>query len=298
VECFGYKLWLTILISMAAIQGAAHLKKGAVLLLGAAAGTGSILVYSFENKLKAMADSDRHAHSPDFEWPHQNWYQSYDAKSIRRGYEVYKNVCATCHGCFTVAYRMLRNVALTPEECKAEARRNLITDGPDDTGEMFQRPGRPGDYLPSPYANDEKAAYANNGKVPPNLGVITFARDGYENYLFALLTGYCDPPAGFVLEDGLHFNPYFHGGAIAMPPPLYNEVIMYKDGTPATRSQLAKDVSCFLRWAAEPWHDERKKLGLKWIPVLAVCFISSGYWCRTAFQGAVHGQAFYRPKKF
>jgi len=281
---------------MAAVQGAAHLKKGAAMLLGATAATGATLVYSFEKKLKAASDSDRHAHAPDFEWPHQHFYQSYDVKSIRRGYEVYKNVCASCHGCFTVAYRMLRNVAMTPEEAKAEAKRAVIRDGPDDTGEMFDRPGRPADYLPPPYPNDQKAAYANNGKVPPNLGVINFARDGYENYIFALLTGYCDPPAGFVLEDGLHFNPYFHGGAIAMPPPLYNEVIMYQDGTPATKSQLAKDVACFLRWAAEPWHDERKKLGMKVLPILTIMALGLGYSTRSSWQSVIHRQAFYKPK--
>jgi len=274
---------------MAAVQAAA-------VLLGATVGTGSLLVYSFEKKLNAKTDAERMAHPPDFEWPHQHWYQSYDVKSIRRGYEVYKSVCASCHGVFTVAYRMLRNVAMTPEEVKAEAARSMVEDGPNDEGEMFKRPARPEDYIPDPYPNKEKAAYANGGKAPPNLGVITFARDGYENYIFALLTGYCDPPAGFHLEEGLWFNPYFYGGAIAMPPPLYNEVITYKDGTPATKSQLAKDVSCFLRWAAEPWHDDRKKLGMKVMPLLAIMCMGMAYTTRHSWQSVIHRQAVYRPK--
>lgn len=271
--------------------GISFLKKSVPVFLGATVASGGALIYSFEHKIRAGgADADRYAHAPDFRWPHQWGWESYDVKSIRRGYEVYKSVCASCHGVFTVAFRMLRKVIMTPDETKAEAARYMIEDGPGDDGEMFKRPGIAGDYLPPPYPNDMKAAYANGGKAPPNLGVITFARDGYENYIFALLTGYQDPPAGFNLEDGLHFNPYFHGGAIAMPPPLYNEVITYKDGTPATQSQLAKDVACFLRFAAEPWHDDRKKTGLKVLPIMALAGLCLFYSCRMSWAVVLNRQ--------
>jgi len=237
-------------------------KKVASLVLGTSVAGGVGLVTSFERSIKA-GDSDRFAHPPHLHWPHEYLWHSYDAKSIRRGYEVYKSVCQSCHGCFTVAYRMLRNVCMTPEEAKAEAKTFMHMDGPDDEGKMFERPGKTADYLKQPYANKQEAAYANGGKAPPDLGVIVHSRHGYENYIFALLTGYQEPPAGFQLDEGLHFNPYFRGGALAMPPPIYNEVLEYADGTPATKSQVAKDVTCFLRFAAEPWHDERKKMGLR-----------------------------------
>jgi len=258
----------------------------------------AVLYYSFEQRLKAAkADSDRHAHPPNLKWPHSRIWESYDSKSIRRGYEVYKNVCASCHGCFTVAYRMLRNTAMTPEEAKAEAKRNMISDGPDDEGHMFKRPGMTQDYLPEPYENKNAAAYANGGKAPPNLGTITFARHGEENYIFALLTGYSDPPAGFQLDDGLHFNPYFHGGAISMPPPLYDDVIQYKDGTPATTSQLAKDVTCFLRFAVEPWHDDRKKMGFKAVPIMLMMFLGMIYSTRMSWAVPINRQLVYKNKR-
>jgi len=275
----------------------ATMKKVAPYVVGVTAASTGTLVYNFEKTIRASkSDADRYAHAPDFHWPHQMIWDSYDVKSIRRGYEVYKNVCQSCHGVFTVSYRMLRDVCMTPEECKAEAARQMVQDGPDDTGEMFMRPGKTGDYIPPPYSNDMKAAYANGGKAPPNLGLITFARDGYENYIFALLTGYQDPPAGFNLDDGLYFNPYFHGGAIAMPPPLYNDVIQYKDGTPASQSQLAKDVACFLRFAAEPWHDDRKKMGFKVVTLFAIAALGLFYSNRMSWAVVLNRQIHRTPR--
>ncbi|XP_018013980.1 cytochrome c1, heme protein, mitochondrial [Hyalella azteca] len=265
-------------------------------LLGLAGAGGAGLALSLERAVSA-ADADRFAHAPHFHWPHEGFLDSYDVKSIRRGYEVYKNVCAACHGCFTVAYRMLRNVCMTPEEAKAEAKRATYLDGPNDEGEMYNRPGKTADYLPKPYPNEQAAAYANGGKAPPDLGLITFARHGYENYIFALLTGYQDPPAGFQVDEGLYFNPYFRGGALAMPPPLYNEVLEYSDGTPATKSQCAKDVACFLRFAAEPWHDERKKLALKLVSLLALISAALAYYNRHVWTVLINRKVMYVPKK-
>jgi len=195
---------------------------------------------------------------------------------------VYKKVCASCHGCFTVNFRMMGNVVMTMEEAKIEAKRATYIDGPDDMGNMFERGGTLTDYLPEPYRNKAAAAYANGGKAPPDLGLIVSGKGehGGENYIFSLLTGYCDPPAGYKLDEGLYFNPYFQGGAIAMPPPLYNEVIEFSDGTPATKSQCAKDISTFLKWSAEPWHDDNKKLSLKWMPMFSMCFFTTLYLLR------------------
>ena len=178
-------------------------------------------------------------------------------------FQVYKQVCAACHSMRFIAYRHLVGVSHTEDEAKAEAAEVDVRDGPNDVGEMFTRPGKLTDRFPSPYDNDLAAAAANNGAIPPDLSYIILARHGGEDYVFQLLTSYCDAPAGFELGEGQHFNPYFPGGAIGMQPPLYNEVIEYDDGTPASLSQLAKDVVCFLAWAASPEHDLRKKMGIK-----------------------------------
>lgn len=135
-----------------------------------------------------------------------------------------------------------------------------MQDGPNEFGQMFMRPGKLSDSFPSPYPNEEAARAANNGAYPPDLSYIILARHGNEDYVFSLLTGYQDAPAGFVIGEGQHFNPYFPGGAISMAQALYNEAAEYSDGTPATASQLAKDVTTFLSWCAQPEHDGRKKL--------------------------------------
>merc|ERR1711994_776424 len=129
---------------------------------------------------------------------------------------------------------------------------------------MFERPGKLSDHFPLPYPNDKAASAANNGAVPPDLSYIAIARHGGEDYIYHLLTSYAEEaPGGINLGEGQHFNPYFAGGAIGMAPPLYNEIIEYDDGTPATQSQLAKDVCTYLVWAASPEHDMRKKMAVK-----------------------------------
>ena len=179
-----------------------------------------------------------------------------------------------------VAYRHLVGVCYTEEEAKALAEEVEVQDGPNDDGEMFMRPGKLSDYFPKPYPNPEAARAANNGALPPDLSYIVRARHGGEDYVFSLLTGYCEPPTGVSLREGLYFNPYFPGQAIGMAPPIYTEVLEYDDGTPATMSQVAKDVATFLRWASEPEHDDRKKIGFKWILALTICSALTGYYKR------------------
>lgn len=135
-----------------------------------------------------------------------------------------------------------------------------VQDGPNEFGKMYMRPGKLSDAVPSPYPNEEAARAANNGAYPPDLSYIVLARHGYENYIFSLLTGYQDAPAGVVIGEGQYFNPYFPGGAISMAQALYDEAVEYSDGTPPTASQLAKDVTTFLAWCAQPEHDKRKKM--------------------------------------
>lgn len=216
-------------------------------------------------------------HPPKFRWSHSGNFESYDHASIRRGYEVYKQVCAACHSMKYVCFRNLVNVIFDEDEAKVEAEEAQVEDGPDDTGAMFMRPGKLSDTFPSPYKNEQEARAANNGALPPDLSYIVRARHGGEDYIFSLLTGYTDPPAGVKLMEGQHYNAYFPGGAIGMAQALYNEIIEYSDGTPATQSQLAKDVSTFLKWAGEPEHDVKKLYGMKTLVILTFLTAVSYY---------------------
>ncbi|KAH7287275.1 hypothetical protein KP509_32G048300 [Ceratopteris richardii] len=199
---------------------------------------------------------------------------------IRRGHQVYQEVCAACHSMSLVAFRDLIGVAYTEEEVKAMAADIEVEDGPNDEGEMYMRPGKPSDHFPSPYANEQAARFANGGAYPPDLSLITKARHNGQNYVFALLTGYREPPAGVSVREGLHYNPYFPGGAIAMPKMLMDGGVEYEDGVPATETQMAKDVVTFLSWAAEPEMEERKLMGFKVIFVLSLALIQAGFYKR------------------
>jgi len=241
-------------------------KKVALALLGTGAGGAAAVAAALDDSVKA----DLVLHPPKLPWSHNGPLESLDHASIRRGYQVYKQVCSACHSMRFLAFRNLVDVAYSEEEAKELAMDVMVVDGPNDAGEMFERPGKLSDYFPKPYPNDEAASAANNGAIPPDLSFIALARHGREDYIYHLLTSYCDPPAGIELMDGQHFNPYFPGGAIGMAAPLYNEIIEYDDGTPPTQSQLAKDVSTFLTWAASPEHDLRKKMSIKALTALSI----------------------------
>lgn len=229
----------------------------------------------------ALADEAEHGlHPPSYPWPHEGFFSSYDHRSIRRGFQVYTQVCATCHSMDLIHYRDLVGVCYTEEEAKELASNIEVTDGPNDEGEMFERPGKLSDKLPAPYMNEEHARYANGGAYPPDLSLITKARHNGQNYVFSLLLGYREPPAGISVREGLHYNPYFPGGAIAMPKMLNDDGVEYDDGTPATEAQQAKDVVSYLSWAAEPEADERKLMGAKWIAVLSLVFLTTVYYKR------------------
>ncbi|XP_040208107.1 cytochrome c1, heme protein, mitochondrial [Rana temporaria] len=235
-------------------------RRAALSTLGVVLAGGAGLALALHRSVKA---SDLELHAPSYPWSHGGFLSSLDHASVRRGYQVYKQVCAACHSMDYLAFRNLVGVSHTEAEAKALAEEFEILDGPDDNGEMFTRPGKLSDHFPKPYLNPEAARAANNGALPPDLSYIANARHGGEDYIFSLLTGYCDPPAGVTMREGLYFNPYFLGQAIGMAPPIYNEVLEYDDGTPASMSQVAKDVCTFLRWASEPEHDDRKRMGMK-----------------------------------
>ncbi|PHT57196.1 Cytochrome c1 1, heme protein, mitochondrial [Capsicum baccatum] len=233
--------------------------------------------------LSTVASADEAEHGlecPSYPWPHAGILSSYDHASIRRGHQVYQQVCASCHSMSLVAYRDLVGVAYTEEEVKAMAAEIEVVDGPNDEGEMFTRPGKLSDRFPQPYPNEAAARFANGGAYPPDLSLITKARHNGQNYVFALLTGYRDPPAGVSIREGLHYNPYFPGGAIAMPKMLNDGAVEYEDGTPATEAQMGKDIVSFLTWAAEPEMEERKLMGFKWIFVLSLALLQAAYYRR------------------
>lgn len=189
---------------------------------------------------------------------------------------MYREVCASCHSLSRVPYRALVGTIMTVDEAKALAEENEYDTEPNEQGEIEKRPGKLSDYLPAPYKNEEAARFANNGALPPDLSLIVKGRHGGCDYIFSLLTGYPDePPAGAQVGAGLHFNPYFPGTGIAMARVLYDGLVEYEDGTPATTSQMAKDVTEFLNWAAEPEMDDRKRMGMKVLVATSVLFALS-----------------------
>jgi ubiquinol-cytochrome c reductase cytochrome c1 subunit len=210
--------------------------------------------------------------------PHQEWsfegvFGTYDLASAQRGFQVYKEVCSACHPVKHLYFRDLAAIGYSADEIKAIAATYQITDGPNDQGQMYQRPGRPSDPIPGPFPNDEAARAANNGALPPDQSLIVKARHGGPDYVYGILTGYKEPPAGFKLLDGMNYNEYFPGHQIAMPPPLSDNAVTFADGTPATVPQMAHDVVTFLTWASEPNLDDRHRTGFKVIGFLVVAAI-------------------------
>jgi len=204
------------------------------------------------------------------DWSFSGPTGTYDRAQLQRGYQVYKDVCAGCHGLKYIAFRNLVEIGFSDAEAKAVAAEFEVSDGPNAEGEMYDRAARLSDMMPSPYPNDNAARAGNNGALPPDLSLIAKARAGGADYLYSLMTGYTDAPEGMELPEGMTYNPHFPGGQIAMPAPLDDESVEYVDGTKATLDQEAKDVSAFLMWAAEPKLEERHRIGLKTILFLIV----------------------------
>ena len=212
-------------------------------------------------------------HPKQLDWKFEGILGTFDRQSAQRGFKVYKEVCSACHSIKRIAFRNLQELGFSEAEVKSLAGSYLIKDGPNDEGEMFERPGRPSDRIPSPFLNDNAARAANNGALPPDLSLIIKAREDGPNYVYSLLTGYETPPEGFVVGENMHYNPYFAAGGdqLAMPPPLIEDgQIEYTDGTSSTIDQMSKDVVNFLEWTAEPELEERKAMGLRVLIFLSV----------------------------
>jgi len=207
------------------------------------------------------------------EWTFKGLFGKFDRGSLQRGYQVYSEVCAGCHSMKYVSFRNLSEKGgpeFSIEQAKAIAANYEVTDGPNSDGEMFERPAKLSDKFVNPYPNVKAAQAANGGAYPPDMSVLAKARSGGVDYLYSVLLGYEDPPAGIKLDDGVYYNKYMYGNNIKMAKPLMDDVIEYSDGTKATEEQMAKDVVTFLMWAAEPHLESRHKMGFRAIIYLII----------------------------
>jgi len=207
---------------------------------------------------------------PHVDWSFDGIFGTYDRASAQRGFQVYQEVCSSCHSMKQMYYRNLSGIGLDPKEIQAIAASVTVPGSLNDSGEPTTRPGLPSDHFKSPFPNDLAARAANNGALPLDQSVLEKAREGGADYLYGILTGYKDPPAGMKVGNGMYYNETMPGHQIAMPPPLTADRVTYADGTKATLDQEAKDVVTFLTFAANPEMEERKQLGVKMVLFFAL----------------------------
>lgn len=220
--------------------------------------------------LGASAQAAEGVKPPAQRWSFSGVFGTFDRGELQRGFQVYKEVCAACHAVELLAYRDLRKIGYAEDDVKAISAQATVKDGPNDAGEMFDRPGRASDRFVRPFANEKAARAANNGAYPVDLSMIAKARLNGPDYLYAVLVGYVPAPAGVTVAEGMHYNAYFPGHQIAMPPPINPDGVPYQDGTKASVEQQARDVTAFLTWASEPTLEARKQMGVKVVLFLIV----------------------------
>jgi len=200
---------------------------------------------------------------PKEEWSFYGVLGKFDRPQLQRGFQVYKEVCASCHALQYVSFRNFADLGYSEDQVKTLAAEYEVEDGPDDSGDMFMRPAKGSDRLPKPFANDAMARVANGGALPPDLSLMTKARANGPDYVFHLMLGYEEPPAGVQVMPGLSYNKYFPGGQIAMPKLITDGLVTFADGAPNDAASIARDVTAFLHWAAEPKLEARHTTGLK-----------------------------------
>lgn len=214
--------------------------------------------------------SEAAPHPPAQNWSFNKIFGTFDLAAAQRGFQVYSEVCSACHSMKLVFYRDLTGIGLNEAQIKAIAAAVTVPQGLDDQGQPKEGPGTPASRFKSPFPNDLAARAGNNGALPPDLSLIVNAREGGADYIYALLTGYADPPPGFKLQDGMSYNKYFPGHQIAMPKPLNDGQVTYADGTTASVEQMSRDVTTFLAWASNPEMVERKQMGVRVILFLVL----------------------------
>jgi ubiquinol-cytochrome c reductase cytochrome b/c1 subunit len=234
----------------------------------------------------------------DVDYSFEGPFGKFDRAQLQRGYKVYKEVCAACHSMRLLYFRNLAEPGgpgFTEEQVRALAATFQVQDGPDQSGEMLTRPGLPSDRFPTPFANEQAARAANGGAYPTDLSLITKARAGWtgtirqlvrglggSEYVYSVITGYEPDPPELAAEKppGKYFNPYFAAGHwIGMPPPLSDGQVAFDDGAPNTVADMARDVSAFLAWAAEPKMEARKALGFQ-VMIYLIVFAALLYICK------------------
>ncbi|HEY2358575.1 MAG TPA: cytochrome c1 [Phenylobacterium sp.] len=222
------------------------------------------------------------------QWTFDGPFGRFDKEQVQRGYKVYREVCSACHSMNLLYFRNLGQRGgpffdpryPNPNDnpyVKSLAHDIQVKDIDTDTGDTISRPGTPADRFPAPFPNEYAARASNGGALPPDLSVIVKAREGGADYIFSLLSGFKNPPAGLTLPPGKYYDPFYpgdlsgnwhgtgaapKGGAISMPPPLAPGKVTFDDRTPSTVQQEAKDVAAFLAWASDPKMEERKAFGL------------------------------------
>ena len=210
------------------------------------------------------------------DWSFKGLFGKFDRAALQRGYQVYTEVCSSCHSMKYLSYRNLAEEGgpeFTVAQAKAIAASFEVTDGPNDDGEMYTRPGKLSDKFVMPYDNVKAAQAANGGAYPPDMSVLVKARGDGVDYIYSLLQGYEDPPVGMSLDDGVYYNKYMYGNKIKMSNQLSDGLVEYGDGTNASVEQMAKDVTTFLMWAAEPHLESRHQMGFKAIVYLVILTI-------------------------
>ena len=207
--------------------------------------------------------AEMEVHPPAKDWSFNGLFGTFDRAELQRGYKVYKDVCAACHGMKYLAFRNLVDIGFTEAEAKVLAEEYEVAGAPDEFGDPTTRPARLSDSFPEPYANEQAARAANGGALPPDLSLITKARHGGPDYIHALLVGYQDAPADMEVAPGMSYNEYFPGHQIAMPAPLAEGLVEYGDDTEPTVEQMAHDVTAFLHWAANPELERRHEIGFQ-----------------------------------
>ncbi|MFV2034916.1 MAG: cytochrome c1 [Halocynthiibacter sp.] len=258
-----------------------------------------VLGFAVVLSMTSMARAEEPGEVETQKWSFGGFFGNFDRAQLQRGFQIVKENCANCHSFKYVYFRNLGEPGgpeFTEAEVKALAAEVSMIDGPDDAGDMFERPGLPSDLMPPPFANDNAARASNGGALPPDLSVIAKARSfkrgfpnwffdlftGYQevgtDYIYGFLTGYEDAPEDVTILDGLNYNKVFPGHQTAMPQPLFEDGVEYNDGTAASVDQMAKDVTSFLMWAAEPHLEARKRIGFQ---VLIFLFIFVGLFYAT-----------------